>query len=57
MLSEAEMIGTLKCYEHSLENWLISQLRQGKYQKSIEYLMVLNNKEGLKIKDANMKMA
>lgn len=24
LLSEAEMIGTLKWYEHSLENWLIS---------------------------------
>lgn len=58
LLSEAEMIGTLKWYEHSLENWLISQLRPGKYQKSIEYLMVLNNKEGLKNKGCkHVKMA
>ena len=24
LLSEAEVIGTVKCYEHSLENWLIA---------------------------------
>lgn len=58
LLSEAEVIGTVKCYEHSLENWLISQLRQGKYQKSTEYLLVLNNKEGLKNKECkHVKMA
>lgn len=57
LLSEAEVTRILKCYEHSLENWLISRLRQGKYQKSI-HSMVLNNKEGLKNKGCkHLKMA
>lgn len=30
--------------EHSLENWLIPGLEQGKYKKSINHLEVLGNK-------------
>ena len=39
LLSEAEVTRILKCYEHSLENWLISQLRQSKGKMSSEHLI------------------
>lgn len=40
----------LKSCEHSLENWLIPGLGQGKYKKSIKHLAVLDIKKVLKTK-------
>lgn len=44
----------LRSYEHSWKNWLIPRLEQGEYKNCIKHLVVLENKEVSKVKDANM---